>query len=88
MDPYSLSVRGNTVKQAHEIMTLLEVCDWLRVHPSTVHRLLKRHEIPSFKVGGKWRFDSKSIDAWIAQRNIWTKPTGTAKIRRRRTKNN
>jgi predicted DNA-binding transcriptional regulator AlpA len=31
-----------------KVMTLEEVSRYLRVHPSTVYRLLKRREIPAF----------------------------------------
>ena len=46
------------------VLTLEEVADYLRVHPSTVYRLLKKREIPAFKVGCDWRFNLESIDHW------------------------
>jgi excisionase family DNA binding protein len=46
------------------ILTLEEVADYLRVHPSTVYRLLKKREIPAFKIGSDWRFNLESIDHW------------------------
>jgi len=46
------------------VLTLDEVADYLRVHPSTVYRLLKKHQIPAFKVGSDWRFNLESIDQW------------------------
>jgi excisionase family DNA binding protein len=50
-----------------EVMTLRELSAYLRVHPSTIYRLVKRHEIPAFHVGG-WRFNIESIDRWRLQR--------------------
>jgi excisionase family DNA binding protein len=38
----------------------------LRVHPSTIYRLLKRKQLPAFKVGRDWRFNRQSIDRWRA----------------------
>ena len=51
-----------------EIMTVEELSDYLRVHPSTVYRLLKHRRIPGFKIGSDWRFDKAAIDKWTDQR--------------------
>lgn len=48
------------------VMRLEEVADYLRVHPSTIYRLLKKQQIPAFKVGSDWRFNLESIDRWRA----------------------
>jgi excisionase family DNA binding protein len=45
-------------------MTLEEVSRYLHVHPSTVYRLLKRREIPAFRIGSDWRFNIETIDIW------------------------
>ena len=47
------------------VLTLDEVARYLRVHQSTVYRLLKKKELPAFKVGSDWRFDVESIDDWL-----------------------
>jgi excisionase family DNA binding protein len=47
-----------------EIMTVREVSDYLRVHPATIYRLLKRNQIPAFRVGAVWRFEIEAIDRW------------------------
>jgi excisionase family DNA binding protein len=49
------------------VMTLEEVADYLRVHPSTIYRLLKKKQLPAFKVGSDWRFNLESIDKWRAE---------------------
>jgi excisionase family DNA binding protein len=41
-----------------------ELCNYLRVNQSTVHRLLKTRQLPAFKVGGDWRFNVAEIDRW------------------------
>jgi len=46
------------------VMTVREVSAYLRVHPTTVYRLLKRHQIPAFHVGSDWRFNIETIDSW------------------------
>jgi excisionase family DNA binding protein len=47
-----------------KILTLGEVAEFLRVHPSTVYRLLKQGRIPAFRVGSDWRFNLEQIDRW------------------------
>jgi excisionase family DNA binding protein len=49
-------------------LTLNEVASLLKVHPSTIYKLLKRGQIPAFKIGVDWRFDRGSIDLWIQER--------------------
>jgi excisionase family DNA binding protein len=48
-------------------MKISEVAEYLRVHPSTIYRLLKHKQIPAFKLGSDWRFNLESIDQWRAQ---------------------
>jgi len=45
-------------------MTVREVAHYLRVHPSTIYRLLKQKRIPAFRVGKVWRFNREIIDRW------------------------
>lgn len=47
-----------------EILTLEEVAEYLRVHTSTIYRLIKKEELPHFRVGRDHRFSLKSIDEW------------------------
>jgi excisionase family DNA binding protein len=47
-----------------KIMTVREVSAYLHVHPSTIYRLLRRHEIPAFHIGSDWRFNIEEIDRW------------------------
>jgi excisionase family DNA binding protein len=46
------------------VLTVKELSDYLKVHPSTVYRQLKRGKLPAFKVGSDWRFNIESIDRW------------------------
>jgi excisionase family DNA binding protein len=49
---------------SHKVMTVEEVSQYLHIHPSTLYRLLKRGEIPAFRIGSDWRFNIEAIDAW------------------------
>jgi len=51
-------------KEGHRILTVQEIADYLRVHPSTIYRLLKKGEIPAFKVGSDWRFVLSEAVKW------------------------
>ncbi len=55
------AVRGLVMAR---VMTLEEVASYLRVHPSTIYRLLKKRQLPAFKVGSDWRFNLESINRW------------------------
>lgn len=56
-------VTGNLINE-HKVMCVKELSVYLGVHPSTVYRMLKRRELPAFKVGADWRFNIESIDRW------------------------
>ena len=60
---------------AHEVMTVGELGDYLRCHPSTIYRLLKQRALPAFKIGSDWRFNREAIDRW---RQSQEGETGTA----------
>jgi excisionase family DNA binding protein len=49
-----------------KVLTVREVSEYLRVHPSTVYRLLRQHQLPAFRVGSDWRFNVEAIDRWRA----------------------
>ena len=49
------------------ILTVQELSEHLRVHPRTIYRLLRHKQIPGFRVGGDWRFDSGVIDRWCSE---------------------
>ena len=51
-----------------EVLTAPELAKYLKVHPSTIYRLLKARKLPAFRIGSDWRFNREHIDEWrIAQ---------------------
>jgi excisionase family DNA binding protein len=50
-------------------MTFKGVLDYLKVTERTIYRLAAGKQIPSFKVGGSWRFSRSEIDQWIKSRS-------------------
>lgn len=55
------------VAAAVRVFTVKEIADYLRIHPTTVYRLLKARKIPAFRVGSDWRFNLESINRWVEE---------------------
>lgn len=47
-----------------KVLTVKEAADYLRIHTSTIYRLLKKKQLPAFRVGSDWRFNVEDIDRW------------------------
>jgi excisionase family DNA binding protein len=47
-----------------QIYTIKELASLLRVHQTTVYRLLRQGRLPAFRVGSNWRFDGAAIERW------------------------
>jgi excisionase family DNA binding protein len=50
------------------VMDALDVCDYLHIHRSTLYRLIRRSEIPYFRIGSDYRFNREEIDEWRMSR--------------------
>ena len=53
-----------------EVLTVKELCDLLRLHPSTVYKLIKQDKIPRFRVGNEWRFRRDVIERWMTEQSM------------------
>lgn len=53
-----------TMPPDEQIFTVTELSKHLRVHPTTIYRLLRRGLIPGFRVGSTWRFSRAAIEEW------------------------
>jgi excisionase family DNA binding protein len=49
------------------VLTVREVAEYLRVHQTTVYRMLKEQKLPAFRVGSDWRFNREMINRWMIQ---------------------
>ncbi len=47
------------------VLTVRELAGYLRVHQTTVYRLLREHKLPAFRVGADWRFSREAIERWM-----------------------
>ncbi|HUY18903.1 MAG TPA: helix-turn-helix domain-containing protein [Candidatus Binataceae bacterium] len=63
---------GGVAKNTPRVLTVRELADYLRVHPSTVYRLLRTNQLPGFRIGSDWRFNVEVIDQWCTREGAST----------------
>ena len=47
-------------------LSVEEVAARFGVNATTIYRLAQHGKLPSFKVGGQWRFSQPMLEAWVA----------------------
>lgn len=52
---------------AGAVLTIDELCDYLKLAKSTTYKLAQEGKIPGQKVGRHWRFNKAAIDLWLAK---------------------
>lgn len=60
----SMKAKSVSVGAMPKVMTVSDLAGYLRVHRTTIYRLLKNGGIPAFRVGSDWRFNTEAIDNW------------------------
>jgi excisionase family DNA binding protein len=63
-------VAGHPKSNPLRVMTVKELSQYLRVHPSTIYKLLRRGKLPGFRVGNDWRFHTEQIDRWCLEQSV------------------
>jgi excisionase family DNA binding protein len=53
----------------YEILTVMDVAQFLRVPKSTVYKLARLGELPASKIGKHWRFLRRDINQWMHSRS-------------------
>jgi len=64
-----------------EVMTVKDLSEYLHCNQSTIYRLLKRGELPAFKVGSDWRFMTAEIRNWCKKKMATTKVGPSTRVR-------
>ena len=54
------------------------VAERLGISVSTVRALVRKGELPAYKVGGQLRFERDEVEAYLAARRVTPKETTTA----------
>jgi excisionase family DNA binding protein len=71
-----------------DILTIPELAAHLKVHPTTIYRLLREGRVPGFRVGAAWRFRRVEIENWeqsqLAGSNSSSAPRKPTKSRKAR----
>jgi excisionase family DNA binding protein len=67
MNEYRRAKKAGIAATLPTILTVQELSEYLRVHPTTIYRLLRTKQIPGFRVGSDWRFDTETIDRWSSE---------------------
>jgi excisionase family DNA binding protein len=47
------------------LLTLTEAAELMHVSKLTLHRMIRRNELPGFKVGKQWRINELELSKWI-----------------------
>jgi excisionase family DNA binding protein len=50
------------------MLTAQELAVYLRVNRSTVYRLLKKKQLPGFRIGSEWRFQIEEVNRWFKEK--------------------
>jgi excisionase family DNA binding protein len=59
--------RMTPAPSAHAVMTIRDAAAFLHCHTSTLYRLVKRGEIPAFRLGGSWRLTWDALERWMRE---------------------
>jgi excisionase family DNA binding protein len=59
--------KSGSAPSSPRVLTVRELSEYLRVHPTTVYRLLRAKQLPGFRVGSEWRFSIDVIDRWRSE---------------------
>jgi excisionase family DNA binding protein len=56
------------------LLTLPEAAALLHISTRTLQRMIRRNEVPAFKVGGQWRLRESQLTRWIQGREDASEP--------------
>ena len=60
--------------ERHDVLTVGEVAQLLRIPRSSVYTLAQDGRIPCQKAGRQWRFSARAIEGWLAAGTSHTGP--------------
>jgi len=59
----------------HNLLTVKETAEFMRIPPSTVYYLVQRGKIPAIQIGGRWRIKKSSLDRDVLHQDKQGQPT-------------
>lgn len=48
-----------------QLLTFNEAREFLRINKGTLHKLIRKGDIPAFRVGNLWRIDKEELMEWL-----------------------
>jgi len=63
-----------TLKDSSQIMTVEEVAEFLKLSKITVYKLVKKGDLPGFRVGNSWRFRRETIAGIVSKQQEGQQP--------------
>lgn len=53
-----------------QLLTFNEAREFLRINKGTLHKLIRKGDIPAFRVGNLWRIDKIELTNWLKKQRI------------------
>ena len=63
-------MKPGDVAMPSRIMRAAEVAEYLQIHLVTLYKLVRKRQIPAFKVGNEIRFQRDAIENWMIDRQV------------------
>jgi len=60
---------------SHNLLTVKETAEYLRIPIPTVYYLVQRGQIPGIQIGGRWRIKKSALDIDILRQEKQGQPT-------------
>lgn len=49
----------------NKLLTVEDLAEYLQLSTKTIYRMLRRGQLPCYRVGNQWRFRRETIDTWL-----------------------
>lgn len=53
-----------------ELLTFEEARRFLRLHRGTLYKLIRKGDLPAFRVGKQWRIDKDELIDWLRKQQV------------------
>ena len=63
-------IKVKAMKDNQKVLTVGELSELLRVHSTTIYRLLRKGQISGFRIGSDWRFNVETLDKLSGEKII------------------
>jgi excisionase family DNA binding protein len=62
-----MDIDTDNIQFIHDIMTVHEVANYLRLSEATIYQMARTGRIPVYHMGRVWRFKRVDIDTWLTK---------------------